>query len=189
MVYDCDTKLMGLSPTAGPQRRKEMGIIMQWEASTVTPAGWAPGRTKTEMNRVEVILFFPTTIFFGLAPPLPPRVAPELVFTVPPSYLRTLPISHLANCGLRTDQSPMKTQPVEGAGGERLKKWWSSLYPISPHLSSPLWSLPSDNRRIRYSQGSGHCPFCCPLWSGQQRVSVEPTSPWGPMELPGASAA
>lgn len=142
------------------------------------------------MTGVEIILFFPIAIFLGSAPPLPPMVAPKLRgLTIHPSYPGTLPISHIANCGLGRNQSPMKAGPVEDVGEGEHWEEWCTPFPESAYLSSPLWPRSSDNRRIRYSQGSGHCLSCSPLWSGRQRGSVGPTSPSGPMEPPGASAA
>ena len=82
---------------------------------------------------------------------------------------------------------PMKTGAVEGSGeGEMLEEWWSNPFLSHSTSCSPVIS---DNRRTRCSQGSGHCLSCCPLWSGQQKDSVGPTLPWGPMEPPGASVA
>lgn len=160
--------------------------MCSWRSALLHPASWGPGRTKTDDQGGDYSVH-PHSHLSWLGPSPASKLSG---FTIHPSYPRTLTISHIANCGLGRDPSPMKPGPVGDVGeGERLEEWWSSPFPISPYLSSPLWPWSSDNRRIRYSQGSGHCLSCCPLWSGRQRGSVEPTSPWGPMELPGASAA
>ena len=132
----------------------------------------------------------PTVIFLGLIPLLPPTAAPWPYGSITHfTYPGILPISQRANYGLGRDLSPGNLGLWNIQERDRCCKSGEIALSCLARPLIPLWSPSSDNRRTRCSQGSGHCPSCCPLWSGRQRDSVGPTSPWGPMELPGASAA